>query len=223
MKRPVLQDILEYLPRPLRALAIRFNSKPIGSVEDLAEFVRTRSAFIAQTSLYGYLKTRMGTRFPEFFEDDVFSQSIQAASVKLFVSCLGDLTVYTVATSGKDGRMSADEAAALARHCFTEALRIALAELDADHLPPDASDLFDLRTRNTQWANAAIGANAFAGSEGDLIRYAPVIDEFKELDREIVTNSIRFRWLDVRDQVQRRLDGDAVSRRWREQSASSSG
>lgn len=223
MKRLVLTSFLEHLPRPLRALAIRFDTKPINSMDAVAEFARTRSAFIAQTSLHGYLKTRMGTRFPEFFEDEVFSRSIQAASVKLFVSCLGDLTVYMVANAGKEGRLSPDEAAAFARHCFAEAMHTALVELDADHVPQGAADLFGERTGNTQWANAAIGNNAFAGSEGDLIRYAPVIDEFKQLDRQIVTNSIRFRWVDVRDQVQRRLDAEAVCRQWREHSQSSAG
>lgn len=41
-----------------------------------------------------------------------------------------------------------------------------------------------------------------------------VINEFKELDREIVTNSIRFRWRDVRETCRRRVDGDEIARDW---------
>jgi hypothetical protein len=44
-----------------------------------------------------------------------------------------------------------------------------------------------------------------------LLRYAPIVDEFKELDREIVRNSIRFRWRDVRAQLRRRLRPEAFN------------
>ena len=76
----MLKKFAEMLPNPLKALAIRFDKSPIDSVDGLAEFARTRSSYVAQTSLYGYLKARMGTRFPVYFEDEVFSVSIRAAS-----------------------------------------------------------------------------------------------------------------------------------------------
>jgi hypothetical protein len=66
-------------------------------------------------------------------------------------------------------------------------------------------------------ANAARqGAGAFAGSERDLVRHAPVIEDFKRLDGEIVGSSIRFRWRDVREQFGKRVDGAAVCRAWLE-------
>ena len=50
----------------------------------------------------------------------------------------------------------------------------------------------------TDWAAAAAGEAAFAGSAADLVRVAPVAEEFKALDRPIVRNSMRFRWREVR-------------------------
>jgi len=215
----MLAAFVSLLPKPLKALAIRFDRSPIDSVEALTEFVRTRASYVAQTSLYGYLKTRMGTRFPEFFKDEVFSSSIRIAATKLFVSCLGDLTVYAVAIAARDGRLEAHEAAALARRVFKNGMERGLADQPPEAIPDDAVTDFQSRTADTYWANAAQGIEAFAGSEKDIIRFAPVVDEFKELDREIVSNSIRYRWRDIREQLRKRIDAEGVCGDWRSQSA----
>jgi len=56
-----------------RAFAERFDRGPIENVESMTRFARTRAAYVAQTSMFGYLKTRMGTSFQRHFEDDEFS------------------------------------------------------------------------------------------------------------------------------------------------------
>lgn len=218
-RRTVFETLTAFLPKSLRALAIRFDRSPIDAVDVLTEFTRTRASYVAQTSLYGYLKARMGTRFPEYFEDEVFSTSIRIASVNLFVSCLGDLTVYAVAIAGGDRRLGEAEAAALARHCFKHGMERALADLAPEWVPDNAFRDFANRAAGTLWANAARGAAAFAGSEKDIIRFAPVVDEFKALDQEIVSNSIRFRWRDIREQLQKRVDAEGVCNDWRNRRA----
>lgn len=207
--------LLTRLPKPLSALAIRFDASPINDVERLTEFVRTRSSYVAQTSLYGYLKTRMGTQYRAYFEDEVFSASVRGAAVRLFVSCLGDLTVYAVAISGRGGGLAPSEAAALARHCFALGMERALADVPAKMIPADATLAFARRSAEVHWVSAAEATSAFIGSQEDIIRFAPVIDEFKELDREIVSNSIRFRWGDIRAQLRKRIDADGIRDDWR--------
>jgi len=202
------------LPRSLRALAIRFDRSPIDTVDLLTEYVRTRASYVAQTSLYGYLRTRMGTRYREHFEDKVFSTSIRGAAVRLFVSCLGDLTVYAVAVVNSRRPLDATEAAALAEHCFRHGIERGLAEVSPEMIPADALTDFVARIAVVHWANSAEGATAFAGSENDIVRFAPVVDEFKVLDREIVSNSIRFRWRDIREQLRKRIDAEGVCDDW---------
>ena len=198
-----------------RILKLRFDRSKLGTVENLVEFVHTRSSYIAQTSLHGYLKTRMGTSFRAWFEDDAFSTSIRIASVKVFLSCLSDLTVFSVATAGRQTVVDDATLEALALHAFRKAAMAGLTgQPERDDL--DATfDAFDQRTRLEDWQAAAEGRKAFYGSEIDLVRYAPVIDEYRELDREIVTNSIRFRWRDVREQIRRRMDGGALLEDWK--------
>ena len=188
----------------------RFERGRLDTPDMLADFLRTRSSYVAQTSLYGYLKTRMGTSYRIYFEDDTFSASIRLAAVKLFLSCLADLTVFAAALSERDGGLPPGGAAALASHCFRQAAEQGLADAGAGPVPAETLERFDLRIRTADWAAAADGRHAFAGSEGDLVRFAPVVDEYKALDREIVTNSIRFRWRDVRDQLRRRIDAPAL-------------
>ena len=211
----MFQMLSEYLPKPLKALAIRFDKSPLATVEQVREFVQTRSSYVGQTSLYGYLKTRMGTRYRVMFEDDVFSQSIRIAAIKVFVSCLSDLSVFVAALTKTGSDLSDDEAATLAEYCFVNGMKAGLTEEDSKYVPEKAVELFQARLGETHWPNAALGENAFTQSPPDLVRYAPVIDEFKELDEEIVRNSIRFRWTDVRDQARKRVAAQDIAAEWR--------
>ena len=87
----VLKDVKEYL-FPLKKITNKFKS--INSKEDLQNFVQERSAHVTQTTLYGYLKTRIGTRFPIMVEDEKFSNSINIAKWNIYVAAISDLTLY---------------------------------------------------------------------------------------------------------------------------------
>ncbi|MCK5778890.1 MAG: hypothetical protein KAH11_08865, partial [Rhodospirillales bacterium] len=69
----------------------------IHDIESIEEFVTTRSAFIAQKTLYGYVKTRMGTKYPEMFRDDNIIGSVNIAKMHVFDACLSDLCIWAVA------------------------------------------------------------------------------------------------------------------------------
>jgi hypothetical protein len=193
----------------------RFNRGPITSVDGLTRFVQTRASYVAQTSLYGYLKTRMGTSFAQYFQDEFFSRSIRISATKVFVSCLGDMAIFATATAKVRSTLGNEEAAALAFSCFDASIAHYLSAKDLLQIPAQSLPEFRRRAELTAWAMAAEGENAFLGSAGDLIRFAPVIDEFKELDGSIVRNSIRFRWRDARAEFRKRLDASAVAADWR--------
>ncbi len=208
--------LLTIVKRVFAIFSERFDNSPIVSVAQMTRFVGTRAAYVAQTSLYGYLKTRMGTSFQRHFEDSTFSAVIKDSAVRLCVSCLADLTVFAVASARANAPDTFDDASAatLAQHAYGEALATTVDAEDLARLAPNALDAFAARAAETHWPNAAIGETAFAGSTADLIRIAPVVDEFKAQDGRIVTNSIRFRWRDVRDQWRKRVDGAALAADW---------
>ena len=216
MGRFSVSGIAALIPGNLRRVfGIRFDKSPIENVGNLAEFIQTRSAYVAQTSLFGYLKTRMGTRYRQIFEDDKFLPSINLAKWHTYGACLSDLTVFEAALTGADNRLENNEISNLARKCFEAAVQQTFEGAAAADLRAEIIESFAARLKKTHWPNAAIGENAFRASPRALLESAPIADDLKAQDAEIVTNSIRFRWRDVREQLRKRIDRDAICADWR--------
>ena len=133
---------------------------------------------------------------PAYFEDPGFAAAIRAASVRLFAACAGDLAIHSAAVVGSDGRLDADErrrwrATASTRRCGMPS-------------PPRTPRCRRAPARPSRPGRRhGLGRGRFRRGgirrqRRRLVRVAPVIDEFKALDRPIVRNSMRFRWRDVR-------------------------
>lgn len=201
--------------RLLPRLSIRFDRSPIDSTGKLAHFIHTRSAYVAQTSLFGYLKTRMGTKFRDMFMDDTYVKSINLAKWRVFAASLSDLTVFATAIIAKDAALSGGEAGNLARDVFARCVQDTFADCDDAGFATIAVNAFAERLNTVMWPNAAIGEAAFTQSPKDLIAWAPIADELKRHDELIVRNSIRFRWRDIRNQLKSRLSAEAIADEWR--------
>ena len=89
--RTTLIDIWEYVI-PIWKISGLFKS--IKSKNDLQNFIQERSAHVTQTTLYGYLKTRMGHKFTLMVTDEEFSKSINIAKWNIYVAAISDLTFY---------------------------------------------------------------------------------------------------------------------------------
>ena len=70
----------------------------IVEIESLRSFVLSRSSYIAQVSLYGYLKARAGTRYVSLIKDPLFASSMKTARNHIFFACLTDLTLHVLKT-----------------------------------------------------------------------------------------------------------------------------
>ena len=211
MKRPDWDKIVKFFGSAMQFLPHRADSKPISSISSLNEFIETRAAHVAQTSLYGYLKNRMGTRYPEHFQDDAFVVSINQAKWRVYAACLSDLTIFSTGYC-LDG--SKEDAEGLARHLFAQALNNSFTDDDAVEARPDAEAAFNTRLGFVDWSLAGKGETAFSQSPIDLVKWAPVTEEFKQQDSEIVMNSIRFRWREVREQLRKRAVPVAIKEEW---------
>ena len=210
-----LHRLLARLPAPLASLRERFDTRPVDSVDGLTHFVHTRAAYVGQVSLHNYLKARMGTSFRHFFTDEHFSRSIRIASMHAFLACLADLTIFTVATVARDSGAPSDEAAELARSCHDEAVRRCLDPGDLATAGGEAMRSFAARAALTDWRHMAERDHAFARSPGELVRMAPVVEEFRSADSPSVENAMRFRWLDVRRQFRHRVAAGRIRADWR--------
>ncbi len=67
----------------------------IKNLDELEEFIQTKSAWVSQVTLYSYLKTRMGTRYVLHFDNDVFMKSVNEAKWNIYSVALQDLTFFT--------------------------------------------------------------------------------------------------------------------------------
>lgn len=69
-------------------LSFRLDGSPIDRAALLKELVAARAAFVAQDTLYGYLQTRIGTRYPLMFDNSVFVESIDIAKFHVFAASM---------------------------------------------------------------------------------------------------------------------------------------
>lgn len=212
-----MNTIIEKSIGLMREFAARFAARretgPIATGDDLALFVSTRSAFVAQKKLYGYLKTRMGTRYPSMFEDDTFVASVNIAKVHVFAACLSDMSVHSAGRvlAGSDREFDPGR---LALYTFERGIADNEA---AGHSEQEAAEWrreFAERLESTNWANVAAGADCFTRSPKALVRWAPIADELKRYDREIVENSIRFAWGEFTRDLRKRLNAPPIADEW---------
>ena len=89
--RTTLIDIWEYVI-PIWKISGLFKS--IKSKKDLKKFIQERSAHVSQTTLYGYLKTRIGVKYIAMMEDERFLKSINLAKWNIYVVALADCAFY---------------------------------------------------------------------------------------------------------------------------------
>ena len=184
--------------------------RTIADVAALQHFLDTRASHIAQKTLYGYLRTRAGTRFPVLFENDAFVVSINHAKWQMWLACLSDLSVYAGGLLALRSRVEPITAGAAAR-------RAVEAILERTGTPDDSGPLFAesamaVRSRldRCDWHALDDDESAFTASPDALVRHAPIIPELMALDEEIVRNSVRFQWQEVRRELRATLDADAV-------------
>ena len=68
--------------------------KKLKNLDDLENFIQTKSAWVSQVTLYSYLKTRMGTRYVLHFDNDEFMKSVNQAKWNIYAVALQDLTFF---------------------------------------------------------------------------------------------------------------------------------
>jgi hypothetical protein len=194
--------------------SVRRDTAPIATVARVEAFAATRSALITQKKLYGYLKERMGISYPKMFEDEVFANAIHIATMHIFAASLSDLTVHVVGNATAGSTLPAPERCRMAVESYKAGIEANAAMVTEPDAPDKWLADFEARIDDILWDNVAAGGNAFTESPKALIKWAPISDEYKKYDREIVENSIRYAWNEIREDFRKRLDAPAVVADW---------
>lgn len=200
------RELLEGLRDYFGSASRRRREEPIADRAALRRFLETRASYVAQTSLYGYLRTRAGMIYPQLFENDEFVQSVNIAKWHVWLACLADLSVYAGGLLARATPEKTQEIGALMQELVGAILEETGTPTDAG--PEFGRDAERVRARLAacDWTRIEDDETPFSASPTALIRWAPIVDSLKELDEEIVRNSVRFRWQEVRRALRNNLD-----------------
>lgn len=182
----------------------------IADPQALRAFLQTRSTYVAQFSLYGYLRTRAGTRYPELFSNDRFVESINIAKWHVWLACLSDLSVYAGGLICSRTHAPPPEVGALMSTAVDAILREAQSPAEAGAEFDGHADRVRARLALCGWSSVSDDEAVFTESPTALVHWAPIVDSLKQLDEGIVRNSVRYRWHEVRRELRRDLDAAAV-------------
>ena len=181
-----MKIIGEYL-FPLKKITNKF--KTINSKEDLENFVQERSAHVAQTTLYGYLKTRIGTRYALMVEDEKFTESINIAKWNIYVAAISDLTFYVFSYLIDKKNLKENDSEKIFLNILDKEFKNGLDK----KIYENAKNEFIVKAKGINWHNYHL-SNPFKESGLALYKWSPIADNLKILDKEIVLNSIKLKW-----------------------------
>ena len=184
--RITLKTMGEYL-FPVEKVTSYFKS--IKSKSDLQKFIQQRSAHVTQTTLYGYLKTRIGVKYTAMVEDEVFSKSINIAKWNIYVVAIADCTFYVFSYLMAEKNLKENDC----KEIYLDIIEKEKANGLSEEIHTIAKKEFLNRYDKIDFQKYYL-INPFKESCMSLYNWAPIADELKILDKEIVLNSMRLKW-----------------------------
>ena len=182
-----LEDLKTYLFAMFKAFIPK---KKIKNLDDLEQFIQTKSAWVTQVTLYNYLKTRMGTRYVLHFDNDEFMSSVNLAKWNIYSVSLQDLTFYTFSHLKVNFNFQELEKA---KEIFNKILDDEISNNMPQDIIEEARKNFDERLDKINW-EIYYKDLPFNPSALSLYKWAPIAEELKTLDRKIVLNSMILKW-----------------------------
>jgi len=163
--------------------------RSIKSKKDLENFIQERSAHVTQTTLYGYLKTRIGVKYIAMMEDERFLKSINIAKWNIYLVALADCTFYVYSYLISEKNLKEND-------CKEIFLNIIEKEKDnglSNEIFENGKQSFLQRIEKINFRTYYL-EDPFKQSGEALYYWSPIADELKSLDKKIVLNSIALKW-----------------------------
>ena len=197
----------------LRTLGL-VGQQPIDTYPRLIDHTARNAAYVSQVTLYTYIKARAGTQYPKLFANEDFLTSLRIARWHIFGAAVADMALFTAAHFHGRGSLDQRKSAAFAGGIMDEVLT----DYEQDDVEPKV--FLEMlaeghrRAAFANWGDIADGPAAFRASEDAVFQWAPIADELKALDEEIVRNSIHLRWIGVRRDTKALLRHHAILASW---------
>ena len=194
-----LEDFKVYLLAMFKAI---LHKKKIKNLNDLQDFIQKKSAWVSQVTLYGYLKTRMGTKYVLHFDDEKLLGSINTAKWNIYSIALQDLTFYSLSYLNLVKNYSD---IIQAKNIYNSILENEKKNGMPEDIIDRAKNIFDERYQNLDWKKYC-NTLPFNKSALALYEWAPVADELKTLDRKIVLNSMILKWDNIKEEFEKLIN-----------------
>ena len=175
--------------------------KKISNLDELENFIQSKSAWVTQVTLYGYLKTRMGTRYVLHFENDKFMNSVNLAKWNIYAEALQDLTFFTFSSLKANFNYQDTK---YAEEIFLRILDDETSNKMPQEIIKEAKRNFSERFKTIKW-DTHYNDLPFNASALSLYKWAPIADDLKTLDRKIVLNSVILKWDVVKKEFAERI------------------
>ena len=194
-----LEDFKVYLLAMFKAILPK---KKINNLDDLEDFVQKKSAWVTQVTLYGYLKTRMGTKYVLHFDNEKFLGSINKAKWNIYYVALQDMIFYSL--SYLNITINFQEGGH-AKNIYNSILEREKLNGMPEEVIEKARKLFEERYHNVDWKKYSNDLR-FNKSALALYEWAPIAEELKTLDRKIVLNSMILKWDNIKEEFQKLIN-----------------
>ena len=194
-----LKDFKVYLFALFKAFIPK---KKIKNIDQLENFIQTKSAWVTQVTLYSYLKTRMGTRYVLHFDNDVFMSSLNIAKWNSYSVALQDLTFFTFSYLKVNFNYQDINQA---KEIFNKILDDEISNKMPLDIIEEAKRTFNERLQNLNWETYYKDL-PFNPSALSLYKWAPIAEELKSLDRKIVLNSMILKWDIIRNEFEKLIE-----------------
>tara|TARA_B100001057_G_scaffold429268_1_gene455262 strand:+ start:87 stop:710 length:624 start_codon:yes stop_codon:yes gene_type:complete len=175
--------------------------KKISNLNELENFIQSKSSWVTQVTLYGYLKTRMGTRYVLHFENDEFMKSVNLAKWNIYAIALQDLIFFIFSYLKVNLNYQETNKA---KEIFLNILDDEISNKMPLDIIEEAKKNFDERLVGIKWENY-YNDLPFNSSALSLYKWAPISEELKTLDRKIVLNSVILKWDIVKKEFKERI------------------
>jgi hypothetical protein len=176
--------------------------KKIKNLDELENFIQTKSAWVTQVTLYSYLKTRMGTRYVLHFDNDEFMSSVNLAKWNIYSVALQDLTFFTFSYLKVNFNYQDTNQA---KEIYLKILDDEISNKMPLDIIEEAKKSFNERFQNLNWENYYKDL-PFNPSALSLYKWAPIAEELKSLDRKIVLNSMILKWDIIRNEFEKLIE-----------------
>ena len=194
-----LNDFKVYLFAMFKAFIPK---KKIKNLNDLEQFIQTKSAWVTQVTLYNYLKTRMGTRYVLHFDNDVFMASLDIARWNIYSVALQDLTLFTFSYLKVNFNYQNINQS---KEIFSKILDDEISNKMPLDIIEEAKKTFNERLQNINW-EIYYKDLPFNPSALSLYKWAPIAEELKTLDRKIVLNSMILKWDIIKKEFEKLIE-----------------